>query len=121
RSRPCRHGAKMATSVPKALARWRRRGWRRGLALVGRARFGAPARRPSGQRRSRGRLRPPGDNGIEGLGVRVPERSWSLAAQFLLGRLHRGDGVGRLTLRLRELLDVVLERCDLLPQPFHLL
>src|SRR5262245_62351892 len=111
----------MATSVPKALAGRRRRGWRRGLALAGGARFGAPARRPSGQRRSRGRLRPPGDDWIERLGIRVPVRSWSLAAQFLLGRLHCGDGVGRLTLRLRELLDVVLDRCDLLPPPFHLL
>src|SRR5215467_3348810 len=88
----------------EALAGRRRRGWR-----------------PSGERRSGGRLRLPGDDRIERRWVRIPVWAWSMAAQFLLGRFHRGDGVGRLTLRLRKLLDVLLKRLDLAPQLVDLL
>src|SRR5262249_48284466 len=45
----------------------------------------------------------------------------SVASQVLLRRLHRCDGVRRLTLRVRELLDVVLQRVELAPQAIDFL
>ena len=40
-----------------------------------------------------------------------------MASQVLFGRLHRRDGVRRLMLRFRELIDVVLQRVDLAQEP----
>src|SRR5262249_14374268 len=47
--------------------------------------------------------------------VRVPIRGRNMASQVLLGRLHRRDGMRRLMLRFRELLDVVLQRVEHAP------
>src|SRR5262249_35746376 len=48
-------------------------------------------------------------------------RGWSVASQVLLGRLHRCNGVGRLTLCIRELLDVVFQHVELTPQAIDFL
>jgi hypothetical protein len=61
------------------------------------------------------------DGRIERRRVGVPVRGWSLAAQFLLGRLHGGDRVRGLMLGFRELLGVDLERLDLASQSVDLL
>ena len=43
-----------------------------------------------------------------------------MASQVLFGRLHRRDGMRRLMLRIRELIDVVLQRVDLAQEPIDL-
>src|SRR5262249_36437890 len=76
---------------------------------------------PSGRRREAGRLRWAYDCEIQRRRVGVPIRGRSMASQVLLGRLHRRDGMGRLMLRFRELLDVVLQRVELAPETIDFL
>src|SRR5262249_47102714 len=71
--------------------------------------------------REAGRLRWACDCEIQRRGVGVPIRGRSVASQVLLRRLHRCDGVRRLTLRVRELLDVVLQRVELAPEAIDFL
>ncbi len=95
----------------------RSRGWRGGIALALLARCGPSGRRSPG--RQHGSFL--SDGRIERRRVGVPVRGWSLAAQFLLGRLHGGDRVRGLMLGFRELLGVDLERLDLASQSVDLL
>src|SRR5262249_15269961 len=76
---------------------------------------------PSGRRREAGRLRWACDCEIQRRRVGVPIRGRSMASQVLLGRLHRRDGMGRLMLRFRELLDVVLQGVELAPETIDFL
>src|SRR5262249_29712174 len=110
--------------------KWQRwRGWRLRSRRRGVARTVAPetcATRSgrsaaSGRRREAGRLRWACDCEIQRRGVGVPIWGRSVASQVLLRRLHRCDGVRRLTLRVRELLDVVLQRVELAPQAIDFL
>ena len=95
------------------LLRRRPRCWRSALALAQTARFGARGRRAAGRRRDAAPLRLVCDGQVQRRRVRVPIRGWNMASQVLLGRLHRRDGMRRLMLRFRELLDVVLRRVEL--------
>src|SRR5262245_15235024 len=92
----------------------RSHGWRIALARLARLRTCGGS---TGQRRNGVPTRLLWDCGLERLQVRVPIWSRSVASQFLLGRLHGRDGVGRLTLRFREVLDVILERVDFASEP----
>src|ERR671931_901487 len=93
----------------------RGQGWLTALARL--AGFGARVRGAPRQRRNGVPTRLLLDCGIERLQVRIPVWSRSVASQFLLGRLHGRDGVGRLTLRFREVLDLALERVDFASEP----
>src|SRR5262245_18601777 len=75
----------------------------------------------TGRRREAGRLRCACDWEIQRRGVGVAIRGRGVASEVLLGRLHRCDGEGRLMLRVRELLDVVLQRVELAPQAIDFL
>src|SRR6516165_4689740 len=97
------------------LRRRRRRCWRSALALAQTARFGARGRRAAGRRRDASPLRLVCDGQVQRRRVRVPIRRRNIASQVLLGRLHRRDGMRRLMLCFRELLDVVLQRVELAP------
>jgi hypothetical protein len=44
-----------------------------------------------------------------------------MASQVLFGRPHRRDGMRRLMLRFRELIDVVLQRVELVPEAIDFL
>jgi len=44
-----------------------------------------------------------------------------MASQVLFGRPHRRDGMRRLTLRFRELIDVVLQSVELAPEAIDFL
>src|SRR5262249_12561936 len=95
------------------LPRRRRRCWRSALALAPTARFGARGRRAAGRQRDAGPLRLVCDGQVQRRRVRVPIRGRNIASQVLLGRLHGRDGMRRLMLCFRELLDVVLQRVEL--------
>src|SRR5262249_14482616 len=113
---PCRHGTKMATLARMATAQPPTRGGAHRRACVRLARLGA-----AGQRRRDGGANPADCGGLAIVKFNVAGLEYQYGGGAWRRKSSSAAFIAALTLRVRELLDVALQRVELAPQAIDFL